>query len=96
MDVTIDHKKLGVHAEIKDLRQRDLEAFGAVIAREDLGSASQCNGANVRAAIQAGWFKDLTPAISVDQVADQSPAVIRLLGSFVEAVYREVTQIPPE
>lgn len=96
MEVSIQHKKLGVKATVRSLCQRDLEAFGAAITKEDLGSASQRMGANVRAALQAGWFIELEPALTADQVVSQPPAVIRLLGGFVETIYREVTEIPPE
>lgn len=95
-EVTFEHKKLGIKATIKSLKQRDLEAFGAAISKEPKGSKSQDAGANVRAAIQAGWFTELTPVMTVEQVGDQSPAVIRFLGAYVDAVYQEVTTIPPE
>lgn len=93
----VDHKTLHVKAEIKDnLTQRDLEAFGAVLASEGTVSLSQKRGANVRAAIQAGWFKELQPAMTVEQVAEQSPVVIRLLADWIDEIYDEVTTIPPE
>ena len=50
----------------------------------------------MRAAITAGWFSEIQPAITVDQVADQEPAVIKLLGDWIDQVYGEVTIIPPE
>jgi hypothetical protein len=93
---TIEHKKLGLRATIKPLRQRDLESFGAAFAPESITTASQRRGANLRAAIRAGWFTDLQPAMTADEVGDQPPAVVRYLGEFVEAVYGEVTTVPPD
>ena len=93
---TIEHKKLGVKATIRPLKQRDLESFGAALAQLPSESSSQRRGANVRAAITAGWFSEIQPAITADQVADQEPAVIKLLGDWIDQVYGEVTIIPPE
>ena len=93
---TIEHKKLGVKATVKSLKQRDLESFGAVLSQLPSESASQRRGANVRAAIIAGWFSEIQPAITADLVADQEPTVIKLLGDFIDQVYGEVTIIPPE
>ncbi|HWR66069.1 MAG TPA: hypothetical protein VN364_08115 [Bellilinea sp.] len=93
---TIEHKKLGVKATIKPLKQRDLESFGAVLAQLPSASTSQRRGANVRAAITAEWFSEIQPAMTVDQVADQEPVVIKLLGDWIDQVYGEVTIIPPE
>jgi len=96
MEKTIKHKTLEVHAVIKDLRQRDLEAFGSAFMRERPTSASERRGANVRAAIQAGWFEKLDPPMTVEIVADQDPRIIRLLGDAIDDIYEEVTAIPPE
>lgn len=97
MEITIESKKLGVKATIKSLLQRDLEKFGAALAEEGvLSSGSQRRGANVRAAIQAGWFTEIEPSLSVEQVADQLPAVIVFLGTWIDLVYREVTTVPPD
>ena len=97
MDQHVEHKTLHVKANIKDnLTQRDLEAFGAVMASESGRSASEHRGSNVRAAIIAGWFTELEPAMTADQVYDQHPAVIKLLGDWIDKVYGEVTEIPPE
>ncbi len=93
---TIEHKKLGVKAVIKVLTQRDLEAFGAAYSEEKTNSASQMRGANTRAAIKAGWFAELEPAIKAEEVGDQPPAVVWILGDFVDQAYREATAIPPE
>lgn len=97
MAKNIQHKTLEVHAKLKDLRQRDLEIFGAALAEEGvLLSASQRRGANVRAALKAGWFEVLQPEMTVESVADQHPAVIKLLGEAIDTIYGEVTAIPPE
>ncbi len=94
---TIENKKLGVKATIKEnLRQRDLEAFGESRAAETGVSASQSRGANVRAAINAAWFTELTPAMTAEQVGDQIPAVVRLLGDWIDKIYVELIEIPPE
>lgn len=94
---TIENKKLGVKAMIKaDLRQRDLEAFGASRSEETAISMSQNRGANVRAAIRAGWFTELKPEMSAEQVGDQTPAVICLLGDWIDDIYAELVTIPPE
>lgn len=92
---TIENKTLGVKATIKPLTQRDLESFGSAMSEEDTKSASQRRGANVRSAIRAAWFSELKPELTADIVGDQSPALIKLLGEWVEEVYREVTNIPP-
>lgn len=96
MEATIEHKGLGVRATVKALKQRDVEVFSQVLISEEVRTASQRRGANLRAAIQAGWFTELTPAMTVESVADQAPAVVRLLGEWIEAVYAEVTTVPPE
>ncbi|MHB0922608.1 MAG: hypothetical protein ACYC3H_01410 [Bellilinea sp.] len=96
--MAIEHKKLGVKAVLKPLTQRDLEKFGEALAAEPTpaASASFRRGANVRAAIKAGWFEELTPAMTVDEVGDQPPSVIKLLGDWIDQVYGEVTNIPPD
>lgn len=96
MEMTIEHKGLGVRATIKPLTQRDLENFSAAVVSEETRTATQRRGANLRAAIKAGWFSELDPAMTAEQVADQRPAVVRLLGEWIEAIYVEVTTIPPE
>lgn len=96
MELKIEHKKLGVKATVKRLTQRDLEKFGESLALETPASASQRRGANVRAAINAGWFEGLTPAMTADEVGDQPPTVIKLLGDWIDQVYGEVTTIPPD
>ncbi len=97
MEITIESKKLGIKATIKSLLQRDLEKFGAALADEGvLSSGSQRRGANVRAAIQAGWFTELKPELTPETVADQLPVVIKVLGDWIDLVYREVTTIPPD
>ena len=93
---TIENKSLGVKATIKPLTQRDLESFGGAIAPEETKSASQRRGANVRSAIRAAWFIELKPELTAETVGDQSPALIKFLGDWVEEVYREVTDIPPD
>jgi len=95
-ELTIQHKGLGIRAVMKELTQRDLENFGAALALEKMESASQRRGANLRAAIRAGWFTELEPAIAVDQVADLLPVVVKFLGEWIDLVYAEVTKIPPE
>jgi len=96
MEYIIEHKKLGVRAVIKPLKQRDLEAFGAALSETPSESASQRRSGNVRAAIQAGWFSEITPPLTIEDIPDQLPVVIKLLGDFIDRVYSEVTTIPPE
>jgi hypothetical protein len=93
----LTHRSMGVAAELKEpLTQGDLEAFGDALMREKLISASQRRGAYLRAAISAGWFKTLAPEMKAEEVAAQPPAVVRLLGDWLDQVHDEVTAIPPE
>lgn len=97
MERGIEHKKMRIKAVVKRLTQRDLERFGEAISSEPPAtSASQRRGANVRAAIKAEWFETLEPAMTVDQVGDQEPAVVKFLGDWIDMVYAEVTNIPPD
>ena len=95
MAYTIEHKTLGIKATIKELTQRDLESFGNAASKYSFKSTSQMRGSNVKSAIEAGWFSELIPALTVEQVGECSPAVIRLLGDWVGLIYTEVTTIPP-
>ena len=93
----IEHKKLGVRLVIRapeDLTQADLERFGAAICADKGLSKSEQEGANVRAGLAAGWI--LEPAWTPEQVGAQRPAVIKWIAAFVDALYKEVTTIPPE
>lgn len=96
MDKSIQHKTLEVRAKVKELKQRDLEAFGSYWMQERPTSASERRGANVRAAIQAGWFEELEPAMTVEDTYNQDPRIIRLLGDAIDQIYEEVTAVPPE
>lgn len=94
---TITNKTLGVKATlVEPVTQGHLERFGAHMAEEQTGSASQRRGANVRSALSAGWFVALSPEMTPTQVSDQDPRVVRLLGDWIDRVYAEVTTIPPE
>ena len=95
MEHILEHVGLGVRARIKDLTQGDLEAFGAALVGEATDSASQRRGAYLRAALVAGWFVELVPALEAEQVIGQSPARVRLLGDWVDQIYGEVTNVPP-
>lgn len=97
---SLEHPGLGVRAQVKELTQGDLERFGAAIvgemARNPENSTSQRRGNALRAAIAAGWFEELAPVIAVSQVNDQAPAVVALLGEWIDRLYIEVTTIPPK
>ena len=95
MEYTIEHKKLGVKATIKSLKQRDLAAFGAAAAKYSYASMSQARGANVKAAIEAKWFLVLEPELLIDDVDNCEPSLIRFIGDWIGLVYKEVTTIPP-
>jgi hypothetical protein len=93
----IEHKGLGIRLVIQEpaaLKQGDLERFGDAIAVEAAQSRAQQRGANVRAAIAAGWI--LEPTWTADQVGQQKPAVIGWISGIVDATYQEITTVPPE
>ena len=79
---------------ISDLRQRHLEAWEKSFneLRGDDKGASRYYGAVVRAAINAGWFRDPVP---VDDVDEMTPRQVRAYARAVDTAYTEATTLDP-
>ncbi len=89
-----EHKKLGLTLALPDpdeLTQRHVERYMECY-RKRLEADNA--GKVLRSAIEAGWVKE--PAMSVDMVEGMKPAAVRWYASKIDALYAEVTTIPPE
>ena len=89
-----EHKTLGLTLELPDpddLTQRQIERYMECYRRRDEADNA---GKVVRAAVEAGWVKE--PDISVEMVGEMKPAVVRWYAAKIDALYAEVTAIPPE
>ncbi len=85
------HAKIGL-LEVKELTQRDVEAFGKSYRELDRASMTEQNGAVVRAAVKAGII--LSPHLSVEDVDNLKPYVVNWYALNINAAYEEATTIP--
>lgn len=88
-----EHKKAGWKVAFAEVTQGMLEEYFRQY-REGRGervSASEDYGAVVRAAVAAGWI-----SLDTQDVGTLNPAYVRWLADKVNALFIEVTTIPPE
>jgi hypothetical protein len=92
----VDNEKLAVEWEVEDsLTQGMYERFEARLnADKSEGTGKKTlHGKYLRAAIAIGWVKS-GPAMNDDQIANQKPQVIALIGQYLVNEYLEASKIP--
>jgi len=89
-----EHKKLGAILTLKeadDLLARDVDVYLREYRKLPMGdNAVQV----VKAAVIAGWI--IEPILTAEAVDSMRTPIVRWMSQKIDALYTEVTTIPPE
>lgn len=94
------HKRMGWAITLPDVdqvTQRDLNKYMAAMRESKLGdSVTEMNNKMLWAGLKSGFVRATTPALAPEEIEAQPPALVRWFGLQINALYIEVTTIPPE
>ncbi|MBU2249812.1 MAG: hypothetical protein KKD77_23900 [Gammaproteobacteria bacterium] len=80
--------------EFVELKQKHIEAWSKELPKAEETPMPVYNGAVVRAALKAGWFKDCK--VKPEEVGEMSPAVVRKLAEKIVKEYADLMKVSPE